>query len=92
MGRLEREFIVDEISKRIKVSENIILSNFSKIKAEQLNDLRSKLADNQSSYFVVKNTLCKLALEKADKKQLIDLINGPTGFVFVVIIRLLPQK
>jgi len=45
MGRLEREFIVDEISKRIKVSENIILSNFSKIKAEQLNDLRSKLAD-----------------------------------------------
>ncbi|MDP8261258.1 MAG: 50S ribosomal protein L10 [Candidatus Kappaea frigidicola] len=82
MGRLEREFIVDEISKRIKVSENIILSNFSKIKAEQLNDLRSKLADNQSSYFVVKNTLCKLALEKADKKQLIDLINGPTGFVF----------
>ena len=82
MGRLEREFIVDEISKRIKVSENIILSNFSMIKAEQLNDLRAKLADNQSSYFVVKNTLCKLALEKANKKQLIDLMDGPTGFVF----------
>lgn len=82
MGRLEREFIVDEISKRIKGSENIILSNFSKIKGEQLNDLRAKLADNQSSYFVVKNTLCKLALEKADKKQLIDLVDGPTGFVF----------
>ena len=82
MGRLEREFIVDEISKRIKVSENIILSNFSMIKAEQLNDLRAKLADNQSSYFVVKNTLCKLALEKANKKQLIGLMDGPTGFVF----------
>ena len=82
MGRLEREFIVDEISRRIKVSENIILSNFSMIKAEQLNDLRAKLADNQSSYFVVKNTLCKLALEKANKKQLIDLMDGPTGFVF----------
>ena len=82
MGRLEREFIVDEISERIKVSENIILSNFSMIKAEQLNDLRAKLADNQSSYFVVKNTLCKLALEKANKKQLIDLMDGPTGFVF----------
>ncbi len=82
MGRLEREFIVDEISNRIKGSENIILSNFSKIKAEQLNDLRARLADNQSSYFVVKNTLCRLALEKAGKKQLIDLIDGPTGFVF----------
>jgi large subunit ribosomal protein L10 len=82
MGRLEREYIVEEISKRIKDSENIIVSNFSNIKAEELNDLRTKLAKNQSSYFVVKNSLCRLALEKADKKELLDLITGSTGFVF----------
>jgi large subunit ribosomal protein L10 len=82
MGRLEREYIVEEISKRIKDSENIIISNFSNIKAEELNDLRTKLAENESSYFVVKNSLCKLALEKADKKELLDLISGSTGFVF----------
>lgn len=82
MGRVEREYIVDEINKRVKENKNLFISNFTNIKAEKLNELRTKLAESSSCYFVVKNTLCRLALEKANAKELTKFIKGPIGFVF----------
>ncbi|MCK4519097.1 MAG: 50S ribosomal protein L10 [Candidatus Omnitrophica bacterium] len=81
MGRTEREYIVDEVSQRMKENQNLILSNFVNVKSEKLNELRTKLAENSSSYFVVKNTLCKLALEKVGLDQLVELIDGSMGLV-----------
>ncbi|MCK5306540.1 MAG: 50S ribosomal protein L10 [Candidatus Omnitrophica bacterium] len=81
MGRAEREYIVDEVSQRIKENQNLILSNFVNVKSEKLNELRTKLAENSGSYFVVKNTLCKLALKEAGLNQLVELVDGQMGLV-----------
>jgi len=82
MARAEKEYIVDEIKEKLKETPNFYISNFINIKAEQFNDLRNKLAQNSSYYFVVKNRLCKLALEKAKMGKLANLVNGSTGFIF----------
>ncbi len=82
MGRQEREYIVEEISNQVKENPNLIISSFINIKADRLNELRSKLAEKSGGYFVVKNTLCHLALDKANMSELKDFVDGPTGFVF----------
>lgn len=82
MGRQEREYIVEEISNQVKENPNLIVSSFINIKADRLNELRSKLAEKSGGYFVVKNTLCHLALDKANMSELKDFVDGPTGFVF----------
>lgn len=81
MANAGKEYIVEEISKRLKDSGDIFLSDFTNLKSEEFNRLRNKLAENSSAYFIVKNTLSKLALKKAKINDLISLIDGPTGFV-----------
>ncbi|HDM37891.1 MAG TPA: 50S ribosomal protein L10 [Candidatus Omnitrophica bacterium] len=82
MARVEKEYIVEEIREKLKETPNFYISNFINIKAEQFNELRNRLAQNSSYYFVVKNRLCRLALEKANMKKIADLIDGSTGFIF----------
>lgn len=81
MGRAEKEYIVDEISSKIKENLNFYISNFINVDVERFNELRNKLTVSSSRYFVVKNKLCRLALEKVKLKELTELIDGPTGFV-----------
>jgi large subunit ribosomal protein L10 len=81
MGRVEKEYMVDEINQRLKESSNLYISNFSQIGTERFNELREKLAENSAFFLVVKNRLCRLALKKAKLKELTDLVEGPTGFI-----------
>jgi len=86
MARAEKEYMVPELAKIFQSCDSFFVLNFNKLKAEESNELRMLVRSSSESsgsarLVVVKNSLCRLALGKADKEELIGLIEGPVALV-----------
>ncbi|OIO39551.1 MAG: 50S ribosomal protein L10 [Candidatus Omnitrophica bacterium CG1_02_49_10] len=78
-GRVCKELMAKEISDRIKAEKDLIVTSFNKISVAEMSALRSELKSVKSIFLVAKNSLFKLALEKAKRKELSDLIGGQSA-------------
>lgn len=76
-GRKEREEDVAFLKQKVTEAKSIIFTDYQKLNANQMSDLRSKLRDIGAEVSVAKNTLLGIALE--DNK--IEL-KGPTMTIF----------
>ncbi len=76
MSKEKKAKVIDELEETFTKSKIGILTDFRGIKSGEINDLRRKLRAAGVEYRVVKNTLARIAAEKAGKKDLADLFKG----------------
>lgn len=82
MARPEKIAVVDEIADKIQKTQSLYLTDFTGLDVEAINDLRRILRENAVEYRVVKNTLARLAAEKAGREDLKPHLLGPTAIAF----------
>lgn len=72
---------VEKLSQEAARSGAVVLSDYSGLSVVEIAELRKKLTDLGADFRVVKNTLMRLALEKADL-SLPGGLTGPTAVLF----------
>ena len=82
MARQNKATAVDELTAEFEGSTAAVLTEYRGLTVAQLKTLRRSLGDN-ASYVVVKNTLTKIAAERAGVEGLSDLLAGPSAIAFV---------
>jgi large subunit ribosomal protein L10 len=75
----EKEQFVDELAAKLKGSMCGVIVDYMGIDVAADTKLRKSLREANVEYFVVKNTLLKLALEKAGISGLDEHLEGPTA-------------
>lgn len=89
MNREQKAAFIDDVAGRVEGSTAIFAIDYRGISVPQVAELRAKLSEADATFQVVKNTLTRLALDKADgagKAGTIDLkefLEGPTAFTYV---------
>jgi large subunit ribosomal protein L10 len=83
MLRKEKEQVVAELAERLKSTDTLIVADYRGLSVTEIGELRDRLVEAGARFSVVKNTLTKLAAEKAETKDLLELIDGPTAIAFI---------
>ncbi|MCP4649538.1 MAG: 50S ribosomal protein L10 [PVC group bacterium] len=79
MAHLAKEHMVAEFKDCIKDSSGLIITNFNKLKASEIDSLRRKLEKNSTRLIVAKKTLLKLVLSQVDLSDVSQFLDGQTG-------------
>jgi large subunit ribosomal protein L10 len=74
---------VRELSERLTTAEAAVFAGYRGLTVQDASDLRSTLAEVETRFAVVKNTLAKLALKDAGLDGLEPFVDGPTAIAFV---------
>ncbi|WP_045877444.1 50S ribosomal protein L10 [Pseudofrankia sp. DC12] len=82
MANPEKSAAVAEITAEFRDSAAAVLTEYRGLTVAQLTELRRSLGE-KTKYTVVKNTLTKIAAERAGVTGLDGLLVGPTGVAFV---------
>ena len=77
-----KEASENRIKKGLKESEAFFVIKYSKLSGPDLNALRKSLRAIDSEMLVVRNNTAKRALKTLENETLLNLIQGPCGFVF----------
>ena len=83
MNRDQKAAAIEEVAGHIKESEAVFAIDYRGISVPQAAELRTRLTEAGARFRVVKNTLTKIAAERAGVTGLDDLLVGPTGVAFI---------
>jgi large subunit ribosomal protein L10 len=83
MPKTEKTEKVAELTRRIESADALILTDYRGLSVGDAKELRSGLREADASFIIVKNTLMKLASEKAGKGELEQFFTGPTAVAFI---------
>lgn len=79
----KKKQIIDSLEDSFAQSESGIMADYRGLKTTDLVSLRRKLKETGAEFHVVKNTLARLAAEKAGKEQIVSIFEGPMAIAFV---------
>lgn len=82
MPRADKIAIVEATKESAQKAESIVLADFTGLNVEEVTDLRNKLREQSIQYKVIKNTLAKISFEELGRDELLEHLEGPTGFAF----------
>ena len=83
MAKAEKVAAVAELTEQFQNSTGAVLTEYRGLSVAQLRELRGTLGD-AATFTVVKNTLTKIAVERAGlEKELTPLLSGPSAVAFV---------
>ena len=84
MPNVKKVELVEELSEKIKMSSALYFTKYTGMNVEQASDLRQSFADNSVEFVVSKNTLTKLAAEKAglDKDMFNEFLSGQIAIAY----------
>lgn len=80
--REEKKSIVDELVGEIKGANPLVFTDYSRVKANGLNQLRSQLKSINSRYRVVQNSLFVRALGNVGFEKFIKQLTGPIAVAY----------
>ncbi len=84
LSRKKKEELVALYSSYLENASAVVFTDYRGSTVPQINGLRTKLKDADTSYMVVKNRLLKLALEhRGITEDLDELLEGPNAVAFV---------
>jgi large subunit ribosomal protein L10 len=83
MNREQKAAAVEEVAAQIEESEAVFAVDYRGISVPQAARLRENLIDAGARFRVVKNTLTRLAADRAGAEDLKQVLEGPTAFTFV---------
>lgn len=84
MKKAEKTFFVENLTQELKEAKSVVLVNYAGLSVQAQQELKKRLKEAEAKLVVVKNTLLKLAGEKAeiDEKTLEDsVLTGQTALV-----------
>jgi large subunit ribosomal protein L10 len=81
--RDEKEQQIVRLTEEVKGSQVIIWTSYRGLPMPKLNDLRKALRPHHAEFHVVKNTLARLALERAGLPASRDMLVEPTAATFI---------
>lgn len=82
-GKIYRNSVAQLLKNNFNNSNSVFIIGYQGVDAARLGQLRQSLADINARLFVAKNSLAKLAVRDDTRNRLSQLIDGPTGFVFI---------
>lgn len=82
MERAEKKELVATLAQVFKTTGVIVVAHNKGLTVNQVNDLRSKMAQAGVTVKVAKNRLAKLALDGTDANGIKDLFTGPTMIAY----------
>lgn len=82
MARTDKSAVLAELETEFRESNAALLTDYRGLTVAQLKQLRRSLA-GEAEYAVVKNTLTKIAAERAGVTGLDELLVGPSAVAFV---------
>lgn len=85
MNKTEKTQVIDELVEKLNSNDKIYLADCSSLTVEKVNAFRRQCFEKKVSVTVVKNTLLKKAIERANDSKLAELIpalKGETALIF----------
>ena len=82
MEKAEKTQLVASLNTTFKNAAVVVVAHNNGLTANQVLDLRNKMAAAGATIRVAKNSLTKLALEGTDAKGIVKLFTGPTMLAF----------
>jgi len=85
MNKTEKTEVIDGLVEKLNANNKIYLADCSTLTVEKVNAFRKQCFEKQISVTVVKNTLLKKAIERANDSKLAELIpalKGETALIF----------
>ena len=86
LTRDEKADIIDDISAKLEEAPTVYLTNAKGLTVAESNDLRGRFFESDVEFAVVKNTLARIAMERAgnggDFDDLKEHLTGPTAIAF----------
>ena len=83
MKRDQKEQVVDELTRRLKAAETLLVADYRGLTMPQIDELRTRLIESGARFTVVKNTLTRRAAEAAGAEALLTLLDGPSAIAFL---------
>ena len=83
MNKEQKAAAVEEIASDLGQAETVFAVDYRGISVSQAAELRTRLAEADASFKVVKNRLAKRAAEQAGVGQIEELLEGPTALTYV---------
>ena len=83
MPRAEKEAKVKGLTERLGESQATILAGYRGLTVQEAAEVRAALAEAETRFSVVKNSLTRLAVKDAGLDDLEGFIDGPTAMAFV---------
>lgn len=80
----EKNKLIDSLTEQLSANETIYIADISELNAETTSKLRRLCFKRNIKLMVVKNTLLKIAMERAkqDFEPLYEVLSGPTSVMF----------
>ena len=92
MKKSQKFFTVDNLKEKLKAAKALILTDYSGLKVDQINQLRQNIKKSGGEFEVVKNTLLSKASENSDLKIEKDKLEGNTAALWLYSDDLAPLK
>jgi len=83
IGLIVKEVSEQRIKESIKKSGSFLIVKYSGVSSPEMSNLRIALRAVDAEMFVVRNSIARRAVKDFDGEDLLKLIEGPCGFVFV---------
>lgn len=85
MNKTEKTEVIEQLVQKLNANDKIYLADCSTLTVEKVNAFRKQCFEKEISVTVVKNTLLKKAIERANDSKLAELIpalKGETALIF----------
>jgi len=85
MNKTEKTQVIEQLVEKLNANNKIYLADCSTLTVEKVNAFRRQCFDKKVSVTVIKNTLLKKAIERANDSKLAELIpalKGETALIF----------
>jgi len=85
MNKTEKTQVIDQLVEKLNTNNKIYLADCSTLTVEKVNAFRKQCFEKKISVTVIKNTLLKKAIERANDSKLAELIpalKGETALMF----------
>jgi large subunit ribosomal protein L10 len=92
MKKSQKFFTVDNLKEKAKQAKALILTDYTGLNVEQINQLRAEIKKDGGEYEVVKNNLLKIATKETDLDLKEQKVDGATAALWVYSDDIKPLK
>jgi large subunit ribosomal protein L10 len=92
MPTAEKARIIDQLEQKLRDSRGAVVLDYRGLNVADITGLRRQLAAEQVEFVVAKNTLLRIAAERAEVDVATDLIQGPTAVAFGMADEVTPAR
>ena len=82
MLKEKKQEAIDELEQSLTSATSMIVADYRGLGVSQLAALRRELREADASLIVAKNTLARIAAERAGVEGLLEFLSGPTAIAF----------